>query len=316
MNKAAEQDVDFDATEKQDVEETQEIEVEIEEVEPEKKEPVEAKEEPKQEADEDDELSSYSESVQKRIKKLTWEKNEEKRRAEEANQLKEEAVTFAQTVSEKYNNLNKSFEDSQGALVSQAKGRVESQIAEAKQKLKEAHETGDTDALVEAQANLTNLQNEKFRYDNYVPKKQEEVKPPQEVAKTRAPQEKAQPPKEAMEWLERNPWFQAPGMGNQALTGYALGVHSHLVATGVELNSKEYYDKIDNALKEAFPDKFGVVAVEPASQQPKAGNVVAPTSRTSKKPRQVKLSPSAAALAKRLGLTKEQYAAQLLKDNG
>ena len=60
-------------------------------------------------------------------------------RLKRANKLKEEAVTFAQTVSEKYNNLNKSFEDSQGALVSQAKGRVESQIAEAKQKLKEAH---------------------------------------------------------------------------------------------------------------------------------------------------------------------------------
>jgi len=314
MNKAAEQDVDFDATEKQDVDESQEIQVEIEDVASETEAPVEAQEEPKQEADED-ELSSYSESVQKRIKKLTWEKNEEKRRAEEANQLKEEAVTFAQTVSDKYNNLNKSFENSQGALVDQAKGRVESQIAEAKQKLKDAHEVGDTDALVEAQANLTNLQNEKFRYDNYVPKKQEEVTPPQSVPE-KAQQEKAKPPKEAMDWLEENPWFQAQGRANQAMTGYALGVHAHLVATGVELNSKEYYSEIDSALKEAFPNKFGAVAVEPASQQPKAGNVVAPTSRTSKKPRQVKLSPSAAALAKRLGLTKEQYAAQLLKDNG
>lgn len=315
MNKVAEQDVDFDATETQDVEESQEIEVKIEDDEPEEKEPVEAKEEPKQESEDDDELSSYSESVQKRIKKLTWEKNEERRKAEEANKLKEEAVTFAQTVSEKYNNLNKSFEDSQGALVSQAKGRVESQIAEAKQKLKEAHETGDTDALVEAQEKLTTLQNEKFRYDNYVPKKQEEVKPPQAEAQKPA-QEQAKPPKEAMDWLENNPWFQAPGKANQAMTGYALGVHAHLVATGVELNSKKYYDEIDSALKEAFPDKFGAVAVEPASQQPKAGNVVAPTSRTSKKPRQVKLTPSAAALAKRLGLTPEQYAAQLLKDNG
>ena len=148
-----------------------------------------------------------------------------------------------------------------------------------------------------------------------MPKKQEEVKPPQAEAQKPA-QEQAKPPKEAMDWLENNPWFQAPGKANQAMTGYALGVHAHLVATGVELNSKKYYDEIDSALKEAFPDKFGVVAVEPASQQPKAGNVVAPTSRTSKKPRQVKLTPSAAALAKRLGLTPEQYAAQLLKDNG
>jgi hypothetical protein len=69
-------------------------------------------------------------------------------------------------------------------------------------------------------------------------------------------------------------------------------------------------------MRQAFPDKFGVVAEEPAPQQRQTGNVVAPTSRASKKPRKVKLSPSAAALAKRLGLTAEQYAAQLMKENG
>jgi hypothetical protein len=66
---------------------------------------------------------------------------------------------------------------------------------------------------------------------------------------------------------------------------------------------------------EAFPHKFGVVVEESTSQQPRTGAVVAPTSRTSKKPRKVKLTPSAAALAKRLGLTAEQYAAQLMKES-
>ncbi len=94
-----------------------------------------------------------------------------------------------------------------------------------------------------------------------------------------------------------------------------MGVHTELQAEGVELNSKEYYDRIDAAMMEAFPNKFGAVVEEPTSQQPRTGAVVAPTSRTSKKPRKVKLTPSAAALAKRLGLTPEQYAAQLMKES-
>jgi len=45
--------------------------------------------------------------------------------------------------------------------------------------------------------------------------------------------------------------------------------------------------------------------------------VVAPASRTSsKKPRKVRLTQTQVALAKRLGLTNEQYAAQLMKENG
>ena len=99
------------------------------------------------------------------------------------------------------------------------------------------------------------------------------------------------------------------------MTGFAYGVHEELIQNGVDGNSEEYYNQIDAAMRQAFPDKFEVAAEEPAPQQQKTGNVVAPTSRTSKKPRKVKLSPSAAALAKRLGLTNEQYAAQLMKDS-
>ena len=123
------------------------------------------------------------------------------------------------------------------------------------------------------------------------------------------------PPPQAMEWWKKNPWFEGTEKGDKALTGYAMGVHTELQAEGVELNSKEYYDRIDAAMMEAFPNKFGVAVEETTTQQPRTGAVVAPTSRTSKKPRKVKLTPSAAALAKRLGLTPEQYAAQLMKEN-
>jgi len=319
MNKAAEQDIDFDATETQDIdavekeeETSSEVEVEIVDDTPEEdKGRARRAEGAEPDIPNDEELESYSEGVQKRLKKMKWEFHEERRAKEEAAKLKEEAVSYAQRVKEENDKLKETLEKSEGVLVDQAKGRIDSQIANAKVKLKEAHETGDTDALIDAQENLTNLQNEKFRYDNYTPPKRkqaEEFSPNQQ-------QQKQQPPPQAMEWWKNNPWFEGNSKGDKALTGFAMGVHTELQAEGVVLNSKEYYDRIDAAMMEAFPDKFGVAVEETTSQQPRTGAVVAPTSRTSKKPRKVKLTPSAAALAKRLGLTAEQYAAQLMKEN-
>ena len=317
MNKAAEQNVDFDATEAQDVdveakeeETSSEVEIEIVDDTPEEdKGRARRAEGAEPDIPADEELESYSEGVQKRLKKMKWEFHEERRAKEESERLKEEAVTYAQKIKEENDKLKETLEKSEGVLVDQAKGRIDSQIANAKVKLKEAHETGDTDALIDAQENLTNLQNEKFRYENYTPPKRqqaEEFKPQDN--------KKMAPPPQAMEWWKNNPWFEGNAPGDKALTGFAMGVHTELQAKGVELNSKEYYDQIDAAMMEAFPSKFGAVVEEPTSQQPRTGAVVAPTSRTSKKPRKVKLTPSAAALAKRLGLTPEQYAAQLMKE--
>jgi len=317
MNKAAEQDVDFDATEAQDVEEetkeedtSSEVEIEIVDDTPEEdKGRARRADGAEPDIPADEELESYSEGVQKRLKKMKWEFHEERRAKEESERLKEEAVTYAQKIKEENDKLKETLEKSEGVLVDQAKGRIDSQIANAKVKLKEAHETGDTDALIDAQENLTNLQNEKFRYENYTPPKRQEVEEFNPEDK-----KKMKPHPRAMEWWKKNPWFEGTAKGDIALTGFAMGVHTELREEGVELNSKEYYDRIDAAMMEAFPSKFGAVVEEPTSQQPRTGAVVAPTSRTSKKPRKVKLTPSAAALAKRLGLTPEQYAAQLMKE--
>ena len=318
MNKAAEQDIDFDATEAQDVEveakeeeTSSEVEIEIVDDTPEEdKGRARRAEGVEPDIPDDEELESYSEGVQKRLKKMKWEFHEERRAKEESERLKEEAVTYAQKIKEENDKLKETLEKSEGVLVDQAKTRVESQIAQAKAKLKEAHEVGDTDALIEAQENLTNLQNEKYRYENYKPPKRQEA---QEFQPQQQPVK--EPPPQAMEWWKKNTWFEGSEPGDKALTGYAYGIQAELQSQGVELNSKEYYDKIDAAMKEAFPSKFGVAVEETTSQQPRTGAVVAPTSRTSKKPRKVKLTPSAAALAKRLGLTPEQYAAQLMKES-
>ena len=302
-----------------EVEETTEIEVEIEEAPVEQKQEVETKvEESKPEATEeveaensDTEIDKYSAGVQKRIDQLTKKYRDEEKAREEALQLREEAVKYAQQVKDENEKLRKSLDDNEGVLLNQAKTRIEAQIAQANANYKTAYEAGDPDKLLEAQSELTRLQNEQYRVSNFKAPKREEPEPvPTEVPKQEAQPEPAKPPQRALDWADKNTWF----MEDKRMTGFAYGVHEELVTKGVEPNSEQYYNEIDAAMKEAFPTKFEVVAEESAPPQPQAGNVVAPPSRTSKKPRKVKLTPTAAALAKRLGLTAEQYAAQLMKD--
>ena len=91
------------------------------------------------------------------------------------------------------------------------------------------------------------------------------------------------------------------------MTSFAMGVHDELVSEGMDPRSQEYYRLIDQEIRNTFPDKFD-------SPRQSAGTVVAPASRSSKTPRKITLTTTQVALAKRLGLTNEQYAAQLLKE--
>ena len=309
-----------------EVEETTEIEVEIEETPVEEKQETETKVEEQVEAPEpeseptekpteensDAEIDKYSAGVQKRIDQLTKQYRDEERARQEAQSIQEEAVKYAEKVKQENEKLRKSLEDNEGVLLTQAKTRIEAQLEQAKAQYKTAYEAGDPDELLKAQSELTRLQNEEYRVSNFKPAKREEPEPvPTEAPKQEAQPEPAKPPQRALDWADKNPWF----MQDKRMTGFAYGVHEELLTKGVEPNSEEYYNEIDAAMKEAFPSKFEVAAEESAPPQSQAGNVVAPPSRTSKKPRKVKLTPTAAALAKRLGLTAEQYAAQLMKDS-
>ena len=258
---------------------------------------------------EDDEIASYGENVQKRIKQLKFEYHEERRRKEEAARLQDEAVDYARKVYEENQRLRKTLEEGEGVLVQQAKGRVEAELERAKSAYKEAYETGDPDKLIEAQEKLNNLQNEKFRVESYKPKPQQaQEQPVQLQQKPKVPE----PDAKTKAWAAQNEWF-----GNDSeMTGYAFGVHESLVKQGVNPQSQadEYYNRIDESMRQRFPDKFGEQQVEAAPVR-QAGSVVAPAGRSAKKPRRVQLTSTQVALAKRLGLSAEQYAAQLLKES-
>lgn len=259
---------------------------------------------------EDDEIASYSESVQKRIKKLKYEFHEERRAKEEASRLREEAVAFAQREYEEKLRLQRMLQEGEGVLVSQAKQRLSMQLERTKAEFKAAYEMGDADAMSDAQAKLTELKNEEYRINSYRPApKQHQQQPP---AQPQRPS--VQPPSgKAQDWAQKNPWFMT--QGNEDITALAMGVHEKLVRSGVAPDTDQYYSQIDSAVRRAFPERFADASDEVKPQRRQAGNVVAPAGRTSgQTPRKVALTSTQVALAKRLGLSPQQYAAQLLKD--
>ena len=98
------------------------------------------------------------------------------------------------------------------------------------------------------------------------------------------------------------------------MTGYAYGLHEKLVKSGIDPRTEQYYNEIDSAVRRVFPDRFDDGQVEEPAPQRQNGSVVAAPSKSTKKPRTVRLTSTQASLAKRLGLSNEQYAAQLLKE--
>ena len=124
--------------------------------------------------------------------------------------------------------------------------------------------------------------------------------------------QKPQVSQRALDWANENTWFNK----DSKMTSYAFGIHEELVKKGVVGDSEEYYKEIDREMRKVFPDKFDDVIEDEETQQSQTGNVVAPTKRSAKKPRTVRLTSTQVNLARRLGLTKEQYAAQLMKDQG
>ena len=273
----------------------------------------------------DEEVAQLGSRAQKRIKKLKWEYHEERRAKEASDRLANEAVNYTQNLQVENQRLLKLIQDSQNALTEQSKSRAVASLTIAQENFKRAHESGDSEQIAAAQQQLTNAQlaqayapavSQKI-IDNW---KQQVMAEDRQVASQQQQQvpEPIQPDGKAMEWQERNPWFGT----DKEMTSFAYGVHEKLVTDeGIDPESEQYYELIDSRMKEVFPTQFGDNGQRTSSTMvvdtapPRKKSVVASASRNSgAKPRTVKLTETQVRLAKRLGLTPQQYAAQVMKE--
>jgi hypothetical protein len=248
----------------------------------------------------------YSKSVQKRFDEYAYQLGESRRR-------EEEAITIAQAIKAERDKIKDELGKLNSGYVNEMGGRLTGSIEAAKSKLKKAMEDQDYDAVANAQFEIGKLSTEQSRYEQIkaqqealanAPKQEREI----EIPKLQ-PQQPVKDPK-AESWAEKNEWFGT----DKVMTNVAYAIHEDLVNQGVDPRTDYYYSEIDKRMRENLPHKFeqNSSSEEPARQQPV--QTVASAHRNRGTGRNVvKLSSSEAAIAKRLGLSNEQYASEKLK---
>ena len=256
----------------------------------------------------DDELEKYDDSVRKRIQHFTKGYHEERRAKEAAQREKEEALRIAQAVAEENKKLKGSLSQGQTALLEQAKKVVANELEQVKRKYKEAYESGDADALVAAQEEMTAVKMKSERVNNFKPTPLQEDKPDVQIDKVNSAPAPVDP--KLKDWQDQNRWFGA----NKRATAYALGLHEDLINEGIQAGSDTYYKRIDVDMRERFPDLFesGKQEDAPTPSKPKS-NVVAPATRSTA-PRKVVLTQTQVNIAKRLGVPLELYARKVAEE--
>jgi len=248
----------------------------------------------------DDELASYKPKERNKIREFHRAYHDDRRANEAASKEKEEALLFAKAMMEENNKLKGSVDESHSALLEQAKKNVAAELQDSRKKYKEAFESGDSDAMVEAQDLMTSAKLKAERLHNFKPKPLQESENQLQTslnAKTDFVDHKAE------NWKRANSWWGQ----DREMTGFALALHEKLVVEdGVSPQSDEYYQRIDGRLRQVFPEKFASEKPAETSQRPKA-NVVASATR-SVSAKKITLSPREVNIAKRLGVPIELYA--------
>lgn len=284
------------------------LEIEIEDDTPEKdrnKKPL-----PKEVAEElyNDELEDYSTKVKKKLVQLKKLAHDERREKEAIQREQQEAVALARRLIEENNKLKSTLNNSQKSVLETAKRAVEMEMAQAEREYQEAYESGDSAKVLEAQKKLNQVAIKIDKVSNFKPtplqEEQFEVQPRQQ------PVQRVRSDPSAEAWRKENPWFGE----DKEMTSLALGLHEKLKEEGVVLSSQEYYRRIDQTMRKRFPERFEDLTEndEKPTRATKAGTVVAPAQRTTASKR-VRLTNSQQSIAKKLGLTNEQYAAEFIK---
>jgi len=259
---------------------------------------------------EEDDLESYSKEAKQRLLQMKKLINDERRAKEQAFREQEEAVRVAQSLMERTKELQRNLSQGEKVLVHNVYDSATREIETAKRAYKEAYDSGDSDLLVEAQANLTAAQYKAAQISQYRPQYDEsslqnwennvQIQQPQ-------PQPQRLDPK-TQAWLDKNSWYGT----DEDMSFLAMGVHKRLEKEGVPPGSEHYWSVIDNEMRKRFPDRFSGETETKDSPQKRSNTVVAPATRSTSS-KKIKLTQTQVALAKKFKLTPEQYAMELTK---
>ena len=246
----------------------------------------------------DDDLSEYSDTVKKRISKLTNRFREEERQ-------RKAALDYAESVKKQNEDLKQRLETLDTNYVGEFDTRVTAQSQAAKEAYKKALESGDADALYDAQQNISRIAMEEANLKRIKAEREEQAKRQESAPPQQAQTQQAQPKPDprAEKWAQDNEWFGQ----DQTMTYAAFGIHKTMIEQeGFDPNSEDYYTELDNRIRSEFAHKF---SDNKKASGPRVASAGSTASRSGTKGRRtVKLTPSQIAIAKRLGVPLEEYA--------
>ena len=267
-------------------------------------------EEPTAEKKEDSELEVYSRGVQSRIAKLT-------RKMREAERREAAAVEYASALENKRRLDNERFQKIDSDYTKRFEENVKSGMESAQKELAMAIEAGDAQAQVTANKRIATLALENARLEQQKSTTPDEV--PVRASQggdidkpiPRRSQPDIPPDPKAEQWAAKNSWFGS----DKAMTYTAFEIHKDLTEKeGFDPHSNEYYEEVDKRMRVDFPHKFVNTEDKPTT---KTVQSVASAKRTTKTGRkQVRLTSSQVAIAKKLGVPLEEYAKQLKLTEG
>ena len=267
-------------------------------------------EEPTEEKKEDSKLEEYSKGVQSRIAKLT-------RKMREAERREAAAVEYANALEKKRRLDNERFQRIDSDYTKRFEENVKSGMESAQKELAMAIEAGDAAAQVTANKRIAALALENARLEQQKSTMPDEVpvKASQggdiDLPIPRRTEPNIPPDPKAEQWAAKNSWFGS----DKAMTYTAFEIHKDLTEKeGFDPHSDEYYAEVDKRMRVDFPHKFGNNEDKPTT---KTVQSVASAKRTTKTGRkQVRLTSSQVAIAKKLGVPLEEYAKQLKLTEG
>ena len=253
----------------------------------------------------DENLEDYSKGVQARIAKLT-------RKMREAERREQAALDYAKAVEEKRKVLEQRFEKTDSEYVKKFETSIQTGLEAAQKELAAAIESGDAQAQVEANKRIATLAFENAKLDQAKAGREEKVQQPAQTleqtlqAQPRQMDDTSIPDPRAEAWASKNTWFGT----DKAMTYTAFEIHKDLTEKeGYDPNSDEYYAEVDKRIRVDFPHKFGNTE---SKQSTTPGQTVASANRSVKPGRkQVRLTSSQVAIAKKLGVPLEEYAKPL-----
>ena len=258
----------------------------------------------------DENLEDYSKGVQARIAKLT-------RKMREAERREQAAIDYAKAVEEKRQALEKRFQKTDADYVKKFETSIQTGLEAAQKELAAAIESGDAQAQVEANKRIATLAFENAKLDQAKQGREEtQAEKPVNLNQGGQVQQPAMddpinPDPRAEAWASKNSWFGT----DRAMTYTAFEIHKDLTEKeGYDPNSDEYYAEVDKRIRVDFPHKFG----NTEQKQPTAPVQTVASANRSVKPgrKQVRLTSSQVAIAKKLGVPLEEYAKQLKNTEG